>query len=142
MCPDEQEPAMNIVNVPVPTDRLIEVYRLLGTPPGGPAAAADEGQPWTAARLETTLRAASATIQGLARYLAEHPGEEITTTQVADALGLEFGWNSLAGALGAFGRRLGNRGLSFPWATWYSPDDGKSRMMMEPDVASLVLEVL
>jgi Family of unknown function (DUF6416) len=134
---------MDIVNVPVPTDRLIEVYRLLGGAPDVSATAPEKDQqPWTAGSLETTLRAASATIQGLARYLAEHPGEEITTTEVADALGLQFGWNSLAGALGAFGRRLANRGLSFPWATWYSPDDGKSRMMMEPDVAALVLEIL
>jgi hypothetical protein len=134
---------MEIINVPVPADRLLEVYRLLGNPSPEGAMTSDRGQGlWTDAMLESTLREASPTIQKLARYLAEHPGEEITTERVASALELYRGWNSLAGALGAFGRKLANRDLSFPWESWYSAQDGKSRMRMDHDLAARVLAVL
>jgi hypothetical protein len=135
---------MEIINVPVPADRLLEVYRLLGGPSTKTTSATkDLGQElWTDAMLESILREASPTIQRLARYLAEHPGEEITTERVASALELYRGWNSLAGALGAFGRKLTNRGLSFPWESWYSAEDGKSRMRMDRDFAARVLAVL
>ncbi len=134
---------MELVNVAVPEDRLLEVYALLSKPR---APGADEIEPeagvWDKGTLRPLLREASSTIQGLARYLAQHPGEEVGTDEVAEALDLPYGWNSLAGALGAFGRKLGNRGQEFPWEVWYSPEDGRTRMKMQPEVASLVLEVL
>ena len=92
--------------------------------------------------LESILREASPTIQNLARYLAKHAGEEITTEQAASELDLYRGRNSLAGALGAFGRKLANRGMTFPWENWYSAEDGKSRMRMDPDLATRVLAIL
>ena len=81
----------------------------------------------------------SDTIQRLVSYLADHPGEEITTVKAADELKLEYGWNSLAGALGAFGRYWGNRGLKFPWDSWYDAD-GWTVMRMSETVAAQVRE--
>src|SRR4051794_39641277 len=94
------------VSVPVPADRVLDVYSFLSSQDneGGRAPSTQSTQ--DVAELEKTLRSASATVQGLAVYLAERAGEEVTTEEAASALALDRGWNSLAGALGAFGRYL------------------------------------
>lgn len=42
-------------------------------------------------------------------FLADHPDKEVTSEQIADALDAAKGWNTVAGMLGAFGRRASNR---------------------------------
>lgn len=135
------------VAVPVPEDRVTEVYGLLSVAPkpsedqvGGEPA--DRGRRWDEAALREYLAEASDTIKGLAKYLAERPGQEVTTEEVASELGLPHGWNSLAGALGAWGRKIGNRGFDdFPWESWWGTD-GHTRMRMSPEVAEIVRKLL
>jgi hypothetical protein len=125
--------------VPVPEDRVLDVYALLAGPSAqAPAHESAGDDAWDQRTLEQALREVSPTVEDLARFLAEHPDEEVSTTEAADALGLPFGWNSLAGTLGAFGRYLGNRDLDFPWEVWYSPVDGRTRMRMDGRTAELV----
>ncbi len=135
---------MDIVNVPVPASRLIEVYRLLGASPavrnrgyGAGSAGLDRRSPGDHTASGERDDPGPGEIPRRTPRRGDHydAGGRRARTQIS-------GGDSLAGALGAFGRRLGNRGLSFPWVTWYSPDDGKSRMMMEPDIAALILELL
>ena len=135
------------VAVPVPEDRVTEVYGLLSVPPQPPEdqvgeEPADRGRQWDEAALKEYLAEASDTIKGLAKYLAERPGQEVTTGEVASDLNLWRGWNSLAGALGAWGRKVKNRGFDgFPWETWWG-EDGHSRMRMSPEVAEIVRKLL
>lgn len=128
----------DVVMVPVPKDRLMEVYAVLGKDGGGerregpePPDAFDH---WDAAEFRRHVGRASDTIKGLVKYLADHAGEEVTTTDVAEELQLPHGWNSLAGALGAFGRYLGNRDRDWPWETWWDAD-GRAVMRMSEAVA-------
>jgi hypothetical protein len=125
--------------VPVPESRVLEVYAFLAGA-AAPGSAATEPVPvagWDERMLELVLRDVSDTIWDLAQYLAQHPDRDITTDEAAAALRLRFGWNSLAGALGAFGRYLANRNLDFPWDVHYA-SDGRARMRMDAATATAV----
>jgi hypothetical protein len=129
----------------VPEDRLMEVYALLGAPQA-PAAATSEPasngkKPWTKEALAKLLNEASETIQGEAKYLASHAGEEVTSEEIADALKLPYGWNSLAGANGAWGHKLANLGYAFPWSS-REASDGRIRLTMTAEMAAIVNEVI
>ena len=138
-----------LVPVMVPEERLADAYRALGAMLT--ASSAVEPDPtevdsdpefWrNPDNVKSHLVPRSDTIKGLARYLAEHPDTEITAAHAAEELGLEYGWNSLAGALGAFGRYCANRELGFPWESWYD-DDGYARMQLDAATAAVILAVL
>ena len=73
------------------------------------------------------------------RLIAEAQGGEVSTTEIAERLGLEKGASSVAGTAGAFGNRVSNRyGLSAPWASRWrhidpsDPDRGTETMMSLP----------
>lgn len=125
--------------VPVPASRVLDVYAFLAGAATGAAPAGEPASPagWDERMLELVLRDVSETIWDLAQYLAQHPERDITTDEAAAALRLRYGWNSLAGALGAFGRYLGNRDLDFPWDVSYG-SDGRARMRMDAATAEAV----
>lgn len=55
---------------------------------------------------------------------------------------LRYGWNSLAGALGAFGNYLANRGIDFPWSIATDANDERVRFTMDEDTAFAVKRAL
>jgi hypothetical protein len=57
-------------------------------------------------------------------------------------LSLPHGWNSLAGALGAFGNYLANRGIEFPWSAVTDANDERVRLTMDEDTAAVVKQAL
>jgi hypothetical protein len=70
-----------------------------------------------------------------------HPGQEVTSEEIAAALNLPHGWNSLAGANGTFGHKLANLGHAFPWSG-REASDGRARMMITAEMAAMVNEVI
>ena len=133
------------VQVMVPEERLPAVYRLLAD--AAPGRGAVGGAPpasgsWTdEAFIVEHLAPRSKTIRDLAKYLAERPGQAVGSEDAAAALGLPFGWNSLAGALGAAGNYFANQGIDFPWSSAEDPDDGRARLTMSPEVAAAIRKV-
>jgi hypothetical protein len=139
------------VQVMVPEEHLMAVYRLLVTEQEaretGSSALLQDPESAVAgwhdpAFVKTHLGARSKTIQGLARYLADRPGRPVTADAAAAALNLRYGWNSLAGALGAFGNYLANRGIEFPWSATTDASDERIRLTMDPSTAAAVKEAL
>ena len=136
----------------VPEADLAAVYRILASAhesragrPGGQLAdlQAAAGGGWLdPGFVRTHLASRSETIRGLTKYLADRPGEAVTADAAAQTLNLRFGWNSLAGALGAFGNYLANRGIEFPWATTTDPRDDRVRLMMDEDTAAAIKRAL
>jgi len=133
------------VQVMVPEERLAAVYRLLISESEREAfpmtqevqAPAQAG--WRdPAFVRAHLGPRSETVRGLAKYLADRPGQAVTAEQAAQALALPHGWNSLAGALGAFGNYLGNRGIQFPWSATTDPNDWRVRLTMDEPTADAV----
>lgn len=88
------------------------------------------------------LATRSDTVREAAKYLARRPGTWVTSDEVATALGLEHGWNSLAGAFGAAGRYFANRDIDLPWDWTYDTPDRRIRMKMDAAIAEVILAAL
>jgi len=75
----------------------------------------------------------------LLRLLADHPDEWLYSRQIADGLKLEHGSKSLAGMLGAFGRRAKHRYHHLlPWRSEWDPAKEEMRHQMSAEVATWV----
>ena len=75
----------------------------------------------------------------LMQFLAEHPNEWLYSRELADGLRLEHGTKSLAGMLGAFGRRASHRyGGQKPWRSVWDGAREEARHRMSADVAVAV----
>jgi hypothetical protein len=74
----------------------------------------------------------------LLRFLAAHADQEVTSVDIAEGIGVKD-WNSVAGMLGAFGRRCSNRyGMEhFPWEHRWD-EHGRGRMKMPASVAQVI----
>jgi hypothetical protein len=81
-------------------------------------------------------------IRDLAKYLAGRPDQDVKSDEAAAALNMPYGWNSLAGALGAFGRYCTNRGLDFPWETRVDEQDYRVRLRLDGETAAVFLKHL
>ena len=85
----------------------------------------------------------SDTIRGAAEYLAQRPGSWVSSDEIAEHLGLPYGWNSLAGAFGAAGTYFSNREIAMPWDwTYHDTPDGRIRLRMPAEIAEIVLQAL
>jgi hypothetical protein len=135
----------DIVNIPVPREHLLKVYGYLadlerrsnGTVDVVEATDADE---WPEDLVKRQFSESPESIQRMQRHLAAHSGQEFGTDVLADVMGLEFGWNSVAGALGAYGRRVKNRydRKTWPFVVRWSHADEKYVYSMTPEVAEII----
>jgi hypothetical protein len=127
---------MPFVYIPVPEERVEEVYRLLGR--SHRAEAGDDVD----RLVQRVYQESDEQFRGLLRYLAGRPGQAVTTARAARHLKLPSGTASLAGMLGAYGRRANNRYDGFwPFSTRYNPVKDSKEFIMEPEVADLVRRV-
>ena len=123
------------VYVPVPTDRVKDVFLLLsGQHQEQSSADPDLGQVIT-----RIYRESEEQFRRLLRFLADRPGVPVSTLEVAEGLDLYRGTGSLAGMLGAFGRRSTNRYEGFwPFEKLYNAAEERSELIMPPEVAAVV----
>jgi hypothetical protein len=123
------------VYVPVPLGRVEDVYRLL-------AGQATESADASTALAQTVRRIyleSDEPFRNLLRFLADHPGQPMSTGEVAAALRLPNGAASLAGMLGAFARRSKSRYEGYwPFERLYNPGLNRAELMMENNVAVIV----
>lgn len=139
---------VDFINVPVPADRVQEVYALLGgegtstvVGPSGAAVAPpsvaeavwtpqgdaddDDVQAWTQSMLKRMYGESVGPMRAALDYLADRGGDEVTSRELAEALGLPKGVRSLAGMIGAFARRCWNRYDRYlPWDSRWQPIQG------------------
>ncbi|MCC6284232.1 MAG: hypothetical protein IT439_02845 [Phycisphaerales bacterium] len=111
----------DLVNVLVPRKHLSQVYGLIAQLEGAaPSATATIEEPpmgngatdeWTPSRLRTMVEDSGPAMRDLLRAMAARPGEWLTTQDLAAALKNKpkADWNTIAGTLGAFGRRVKSR---------------------------------
>jgi hypothetical protein len=100
------------ISIPIPIDRVQEVYELLGRPRG--ATAVQPSQQQTAAQPgidpELIARAYNESPDSMKRafkHLAANAGRDVPMNDLAAAVG--YRPKEMGGALGAFGRRWANR---------------------------------
>lgn len=107
---------IEILNVPIPKDRLQEVYELLARRRSSPERESTvESIPvdWSESLLARAYRESPPPMRKILDYLAERPDKLITSEQLAKAISRSRG--QLAGVLGAFGRRWRNRYKQPAW---------------------------
>jgi hypothetical protein len=64
---------------------------------------------WTEDLVRRAFKESADPMRRVLLFLADHGDEEVTSAEIADAIDAERGWNTVAGMLGAFGRRSTNR---------------------------------
>jgi len=134
-----------MVNVPVPVDRLQEVYELLARRPVGSSMAQenDEGYPhgWTRTLIDRMFVESSRAMRRILCSVAHKSPGWITTGQIADAS--ELTARQVVAALGPFEKRVrGRYGRSeWPFAARQFVDEGILKYSMMPAVASRILEL-
>jgi hypothetical protein len=127
---------MPYVNVPVPEDRVPEVYALLAQP----RTAETQGNGWSRDEMVRAYRESSAAMKRVFEHLADRPGQEVGADELSSAVGVTR--PQLAGVLGAAGRRFANRYKKTAWpfeAQWIS-DAGMVVYEMTSDVADAIRE--
>lgn len=108
----------------------------------GQECAADD---WTAAKLNRLVREShSGNMRTILTFLASHPDEWVSTHALAEAIGDGADSSTVAGALGAFGRRCYNRYAmdSLPFEGHWDHEHACKMHRMSAKVASDVLRSL
>lgn len=110
------------VSLPVPANRVQEVYALLAQPAASAGAApspAGAGHGWTEDLVRRMYTESADQMRQMLKLLAEAKGKEVSTNEIAEALHLAKGAKSVAGMAGAIGRRVSSRyGMeALPWDT-------------------------
>lgn len=84
---------------------------------------------WNRDLVKRAYRESADQMRRLLRFLAGQPNVEVSSYELADAIGARYGWNTVAGMLGAFGRRSVNRyGRDEPM--WEYRFDGDGRILI------------
>ncbi|MBC7821367.1 MAG: hypothetical protein IAG10_31150 [Planctomycetaceae bacterium] len=144
----------DLINVAVPRQHLARVYGLIAEldaggvatamPSPAPAVPAGNGNDeWTPSRIRRMVQESDTAMRAILTELATHAEEWLTTTKLAAAIGGSADWNTVAGTLGAFGRRRKSRyGLdTMPYERRREPGVGKV-LRMSKEMAQQVLEAL
>ena len=134
------------IDVPVPRHLVTKVYEFIvraqSDVPAEPEEASRKAVPpasLTQVLVERMYRESWDPHKRLMDHLADHAGEWLGTREIAEALGLVHGARSLAGSLGAFGRRAEHRygGLK-PWESAWRPGEGQAEHRMSQEVATWI----
>lgn len=126
-----------MVQVPVPRQYVMAVYQFLARlggesggsalkaggppePPNNDHALSDRFEEWTNGWLRKMVEQCPPAMAKILRALAGRPDEWLSTADLAQAISPDADWNTVAGTLGAFGRRVKSR---YGLETW--PFDDK-----------------
>ena len=136
------------VSLLVPKRHLTRIYAFLGAldeqEPSSKATREVErngaGTGWTRELIERQYRESPPFMKRFQKHLAEHAGQEFSTRDMADALGAEKGWNTVAGALGAYGRRVKNRykQTEFVFTSYWDYARDQAYHSMPEEVAEII----
>jgi hypothetical protein len=138
----------DVVTIPVPKRHLARIYAFIGSldapevhaAVAGANGAGETVDEWSLGMVERQYRESPDSMKRFQQWLADHPGQEFTSTQMGEALDVEYGWNSIAGMLGAYGNRVRNRygKASFPFQSRTDYEAGEVLHSMTPEVAEII----
>jgi len=134
-----------MVHVPVPVDRLQEVYEVLARRPvGSPANDVSEGgypKAWSQELIDRMFIESSSAMRRILCALAQRSPGWVTTGEIAEASRLTA--RQVVASLGPFEKRCrGRYGMSErPFAAREFVDEGILKYSMSPSVASRTLEL-
>jgi len=135
----------DMVHVPVPVDRLQEVYEVLARRAAGPSVVhmTDDGYPygWSRALIDRMFIESSSAMRRILTAVAHKSPGWVTTGEIADAS--ELTARQVVASLGPFEKRCrGRYGMSErPFAARDFVDEGIIKYSMSPVVAPRILEL-
>ena len=138
------------INLPVPADRIQEVYELLARPKGSTAPAAATPVTGQGGAVEPALdtavlarayRESPDTMKKVFDHLADNADHIVPMEDLAQAVG--YHPHQMAGALGAFGRRWKNRyhkgeDVKWPFKAWWDFDRNTMVYKMSAEAAEVI----
>lgn len=137
----------DFVSVPVPVDRVQEVYELLARQPARRVAAqvvTEEGFPegWSRGLIERMFLESSSAMRRILASIAGKSPAWVTTGEIAEAS--ELTSRQVVASLGPFEKRVrGRYGMSrWPFHTREFVDAGVFKYSMSPEVAALILDLV
>lgn len=96
---------------------------------------------WDRATVLRAYRESADNMRDLLDFLAWNPNREVSAPELADAVEAKYGWNTVAGMLGAFGRRSLNRyGRSKPMWEYRYDSQGRTLITMPEGPAEAIKE--
>ncbi len=131
--------ATEFIMVPVPRERVQEVYRLLAFEPTDSAAPPEDGArdvevvPWSDEEIGKAYRESPERMKRFLDFLASVAGKPVTPEESAEAVG--YSRHQQAGMLGAFGHRVKSRYGRSTWFFEYAWNDlrgARTYSMTEP----------
>ena len=132
-----------LVSIPVPKRYLTRVYGFIAS-----LESADETslngdgkrKEWTPELIRRQFLESPDTMKRFEKLLAEHDGTWLSTSSIAETLGTARGARTIAGALGAYGRRVANRYRmsTWPFETRWIHDEGQQSYCMPSEVAEII----
>lgn len=135
-----------LVNVPVPVERLQEVYALLARRPAASSTShqvTEDGYPagWSQALMDRMFVESSTAMRRILTAIAHRAPGWVTTGDIADASGLTT--RQVIASLGPFEKRVSGRyGMAhWPFAAREFADAGVSKYSMSPEVAREILDL-
>lgn len=131
-----------LVSILVPKQYVTRVYGFISTlDKGGEVVAAGATErEWTPALVRRQFAESPDIIKRFQKILATNPGKRFSTSDMASKLNARKGAKSVAGALGAFGRRTSNRYEMETWPFQYEWNhaDGEMTYWMESEAAGII----
>lgn len=147
-----------MVSVMVPRRLVTQVYGLIsrldaGLPvedvaptPTTPASNGDSTSDWTDKLLRRMVEESPPAMRDILGLLASRPGESLGAEDLAKAIkaNKDANWNTIAGTLGAFGRRVKSRYKSdqWPFAAKYEHSHDGVRYRMTAPMAARIKKLL
>jgi hypothetical protein len=145
----------DLVSVMVPKQYLSKVYGFIASLESGgpqaepmPADAATNGEfdDWTSSRLQRMVRESPPAMRDMLREIASRSEDWVTSHDLAKAIKSKpnADWNTVAGTMGAFGRRLKSR-YGIETKPYEQRRDHEARckvFRMKKDVADQILHAL
>jgi hypothetical protein len=133
------------VNMPVPPERVQEVYELLARPLGSATATtakpAQEEAVLDTPLLARAYRESPEAMKKVFDHLANEADQDVPMEDLAKAVG--YHPHQMAGALGAFGRRWKNRyhggnDVKWPFSAWWNFDRNTMVYKMSAEAAAVI----
>ena len=136
------------VSIPVPKRHLTRVYGFIASLDGAEGTQRarvgvngdGKEKEWTPELIRRQFLESPDTIKRFEKLLADHEGTWLSTSNIAQALGAARGAKTIAGALGAYGRRVSNRYRmsTWPFENRWIHEEKQQSYCMPSEVAEII----
>lgn len=137
-----------LVSIPVPKRHLTRVYGFIASLESAEASSQaplglngdGNRKEWTPELIRRQFVESPDTIKRFEKLLADHEGAWLSTSDIAQALGAARGTKTIAGALGAYRRRVSNRYQmgTWPFETRWIHEERQQSYCMSSEVAEII----